>query len=180
MHVTKISRPLETAALGETWLWLLLSVGPPVPAVLLLGPSPGRPVALQLGESILQMCNGGLTRLQEGYAVRPLGQAELQQIWPKWGPGALYHLELVGETFLGRVVLARLNWPGVGLQPWGGPDADRICPGALDAFLGKVLWHVLVELGLLVDPWVLAVLHWSLSSLQDLPPVWYLSWLWVI
>ena len=173
MIAKKTTKPLETAAIGGAWLWLLLSVDPPVPAALLLGASPAHLLALQLGESILQMCNGGLTRLREGYAVRPLGHAELQNNWPKWGPGALYYLELVGETFLGRVVLARLNWPGVGPQFWEGPNAGRICPGALDAFLGKVLWLVLLGHGLLVDPWVLAVLHWSLSSLQNLPPVWY-------
>ena len=139
---------LEAAARGEAWLWLLLSVVPPVPAALLLGPSPVRPVALLLGKSILQMCNGGLTRLRAGYAVHPLGQAELQQFLPKWGLGALYCLDLVGETFLGKAVLALLNWPGVGPQLWEGPNAGRIFPGALDAFLGKVLWLVLLGHGL--------------------------------
>ena len=116
MYAKKTTNPLETAALGGAWLWLLLSVDPPVPAVLLLGPSPVRPVALLLGESILQMCNGGLTRLRAGYAVHPLGQAELQQIWPKWGPGALYYLELVGETFLGEVFLVEVAAVGIEIR----------------------------------------------------------------
>ena len=80
MYAKKTTKPLETAAIGGAWLWLLLSVDPPVPAVLLLGATPADVLALQLGESILQMCNGGLTRLLEGYAVRPLVQAELQNI----------------------------------------------------------------------------------------------------
>ena len=180
MYAKKATKPLETAALGGAWLWPLLSVDPPVPAVPLLGASPAHLLALQLGESILQMCNGGLTRLREGSVVRPLVQAELQKISPKWDLGALYFLELVGETFLGQVVLALLSWPGVGRQLGEGPNAGRICQGALDAILGNVLWLVLLGHGLLVDPWVLAVLHWSLSSLQSLPPVLFLSWLWVI
>ena len=105
MYVMKITKPLETAALGGAWLWLLLSVDPPVPAVLLLGASPAHLLALQLGESILQMCNVGLTRLREGYAVRPLVQAELQNISPKWGLGALYFLDLVGRLSWGTLSL---------------------------------------------------------------------------
>ena len=177
MYAKKTTKPLETAALGGAWLWPLLSVDPPVPAVPLLGASPAHLLALQLGESILQMCNGGLARLREGYAVRPLVQAELQNVWPKWDLGALYFLDLVGGTFLGQAVLALLNWPGVGRQLLEGPNAGRICQGALDAFLGKVLWLVLLGHGLLVDPWVLAVLHWSRSSRGNLPPVWFWPWL---
>ena len=79
MYAKKTAKPLETAAIGGAGFWLLLSVDPPVPAVLLLRASPIHLVALQPGESILQMCNGGLTGLLEGYAVRPMVQAELQQ-----------------------------------------------------------------------------------------------------
>ena len=180
MYVMKMTKPLETAALGGAWLWLLLSVDPPVPAVLLLGPSPVRPVAMQLGESILRMCNGGLTRLREGECGTPTGSSGFPKHLARMGPGCPLLSGAGGGDFPGASCpcAAELAWRGPAIV--GGTKYWQDLPGSFDAFLGKVLWHVLVEHGLLVDPWVLAVLQWSLSSLQDLPPVCYWSWLWVI
>ena len=89
MHVPYVTKPLGNVVLGKAWLWLLLFVGPPGPAVLWLAPLPAHPAALQLGGSILRMCNGGLPKLREGFAARPLGQAESQKILPEWRLGVL-------------------------------------------------------------------------------------------
>ena len=78
------TKPLGNVVLGRAWLWLLLFVGLHGPAVLWLAPLPAHPAALQLGGSILRTCNGGLPKLREGFAVRPMAQAGLQIFLPGW------------------------------------------------------------------------------------------------
>ena len=58
LHVPNFTKPLGNVVLGRAWLWLLLFVGLPGPAVLWLAPLPAHPAALQLGGSILRTCNG--------------------------------------------------------------------------------------------------------------------------
>ena len=67
MHVTKITKPLETAVLGKAWLWLLPFAAPPVLADPWLAPMPCHQIALL--HPIPHVCIQGLTGDLVGFGV---------------------------------------------------------------------------------------------------------------